>query len=125
MADTDGKTTADDARRQGQFEGQVLANLADIKKNIENIFSSFAGLEQRTRNLETLVPQLGDQVRSAIATGDEKLRDADKIHTELEAILDTCQKRIRALEDWRLYILGAAGAVAVVVDLILRFWPNK
>lgn len=124
MADTDVKT-ADDARRQGQFEGQVLANLADIKKNIENIFSSFAGLEQRTRNLETLVPQLGDQVRSAIANGDEKLRDADKIHAEIEAILDTCQKRIRALEDWRLYILGAAGAVAVVVDLILRFWPSK
>lgn len=41
-----------DARRQGQFEGQVLAKLDDLKSTVTLLGNNYNGLEIRVRSLE-------------------------------------------------------------------------
>lgn len=62
----------EDARRQGQFEGQVLTSLLDIKKGMDAFNSNFALLEGRVRTNE-----------SNIGNHTQLFKDSDVVHQEL------------------------------------------
>lgn len=114
-------TRMDDARRQGQFEGQVLTMLTEIKANIQTLTSNQAMLDTRTRKVEE--QQLTQQaVLERLLQQDVELNTRiDRNTTDQNEFNSELVKDVRSLQDWRLYIMGAAGVVAVVVTFVLNY----
>lgn len=117
------KSNIDDARRQGQFEGQVLTTLAEIKTSIAGLTGNYNGLEGRVRVVETGFAQLTDLMAKLNEFAQEKVKESEKIHTNYDAANAGMEKRVRKLEDWKIWMMATAGAVAAAVDLILRAAP--
>jgi len=116
------KEQLDDARRQGQFEGQVLTTLGDIKVKIEGINSNYGSLEGRLRVVETGQTSLHDAVKKSIDENHLRNIDADKVHDTLQTTQEEHGKKIRKLEDWRLYIMGIAAAIGVIASAIYQYF---
>lgn len=83
-----------EARRQGQFEGQVLTTLADMKRALDSIVASSAAFDSRLRNVETTVVKHDDQLReTALAHEDlyKKIEGIASIMSNLVSFQDKAQ----------------------------------
>lgn len=107
----------DDARRQGQFEGQVLTTLADIKGKMEGITQTTSGMDARIRNTET-----------TLVAHAELFKDSDRAHQDTDSRLSTVTTTIENLvasqNKFRGFLI-AAGTIgpilaSVITALILK-----
>lgn len=124
MTVKDSKMNIDDARRQGQFEGQVLTTLAEIKTSITNLTGNYNGLEGRVRMVETGFSQLTDLIAKQNEINHDKLVDADKTHVNLATANEKMDLRVRKLEDWKIWMMAGAAVVGALIDFVLRAVPS-
>ncbi len=97
----------DDARRQGQFEGQVLTSLVDIKKGMDAFNSNFVSLEGRVRTNE-----------KTLGNHDQKFIDSEEAHKEMFKQIGELAKIVASLVQYQDKMRGVILAVLVVMPVV-------
>jgi hypothetical protein len=101
----------EDARRQGQFEGQVLATLGEIKNQVGAINTNQITVESRVRTVET-----------AITTHGENFKESERVHGELRDQISTLTTHVDALVKYQTLqrgIIIALGVISTVISPIV------
>ena len=101
----------EDARRQGQFEGQVLATLSEIKNQVSAITSTSASLESRVRTNEGL-----------ITTHGEAFKESERVHGELQDQIKALATNVDGLVKYQSIqrgIMIALGVLSTIITPIL------
>jgi predicted RNase H-like nuclease (RuvC/YqgF family) len=93
--------------------------LENAERRIENLEDAFVKhnaeeLEYRKELNKTLTDMREDAQIQRERRHKEVLESIQNMHTTLSSKLDVQDKRIRALEDWRWWILGASGAIMFI-----------
>lgn len=81
-------------------------------ENVEHAVA-LARLELGMKHLETTMSEGFKRLESRIAASD---RSQDEIKSELRTEIVEQEKRIRALENWRWYLLGGSAAAVFIVE---------
>jgi hypothetical protein len=97
----------DDARRQGQFEGQVLTSLDSIKKGMDTFNTQFAGLEGRVRINE-----------NTLGSHTQLFKDSDGIHQELYNQIKNLAEIVTGIVTYQNRQRGVILAITVVTPII-------
>ncbi len=97
----------DDARRQGQFEGQVLTTLTAIKAQVDAIGAGQSNLETRVRTSE-----------NTINTHTEGFKESERIHTEFATQLRTVTDNVDGLVKYQSLQRGVIIALGVLSTII-------
>lgn len=98
----------DDARRQGQFEGQVLTSLADIKKGMDAFNTSLSGIESRVRINEKIVSH-----------HDQLFIDSNGVHDELFKLIKEQGTVLQSLVVYQERTRGVILVVMLIMPVIL------
>lgn len=104
--------------------------LENAERRIENLEDTFIKqteeeLEYRKELNKTLTDMKEDAQTQRERRHKEVLESIQNMHKTLSSKLDTQDKRIRALENWRWWILGAAAALIFIFtryDTIMSFF---
>lgn len=105
----------------------ILENAERRIENLENTFIKHTEeeLEYRKELNKTLSDMKEDAQVQRERRHKEVLKSIQDMHTAVSAKLDTQDKRIRALENWRWWILGASAALIFILtrfDSITAFF---
>jgi hypothetical protein len=95
----------------------ILENAERRIKNLENTFIKHTEeeLEYRKELNKTLTDMKEDAQKQRERRHKEVLESIQSMHTSVSAKLDTQDKRIRALENWRWWVLGASAALIFIL----------
>lgn len=95
----------------------ILENAERRIENLENTFIKHTEeeLEYRKELNKTLTDMKEDAQKQRERRHKEVLESIQSMHTSVSAKLDTQDKRIRALENWRWWILGASAALIFIL----------
>lgn len=111
-----------DARRQGQFEGQVLASLEHIKTQITQLSSTSNGQTAKIQSLELLSQSVADREK---ILSSEKIKEHEEIHKLISGLSTTVSGLVEYKSTIRggLIALGLAGPIvsSVITALIIKW----
>jgi F0F1-type ATP synthase membrane subunit b/b' len=95
----------------------ILENAERRIENLENTFIKHTEeeLEYRKELNKTLTDMKEDAQKQRERRHKEVLESIQSMHTSVSAKLDTQDKRIRALENWRWWVLGASAALIFIL----------
>lgn len=122
MTTQDAAAREAEARRLGQFEGQVLANLSDMKKAMESIVASSAAFDARLRATETTIVKHEDQFKDSMAAHEDIYKKLETM-AQVMSNLVSFQDKAQGFKTATAWIAGISSSVvtAFIVFAITRY----
>lgn len=95
--------------KEGEFRGQVLQSLSDIKISIKSLTENVTSIEVRTRNQEALTASQGGAIHA--------LGDSVK---QFSVDFRNNEKRVDKLENYKYWLMGLGALLIFIIGLIIQ-----